>query len=63
MTASGRPILLIVDADEEARIALESALARRFGADYGIMTAGSADEGIGVLEFCSAADLRCGLEL
>jgi thioredoxin reductase (NADPH) len=39
--APGLPALLIVDADPEARAVTESALARRFGADYRVLTAGA----------------------
>jgi thioredoxin reductase (NADPH) len=37
--APGLPVLFIVDADPKARAATESALARRFGADYRVLTA------------------------
>ena len=36
------PVLFIVDADREARIATESALLRRFEPDYRVLTADSA---------------------
>jgi hypothetical protein len=37
----GAPVLLVVDADAAARAATESALARRFGPDYRVLTAGA----------------------
>src|SRR5690242_1600019 len=48
--APGRPVLVIVDADHQARAAIESALLRRFGADYGVMAADSAEVGEITLE-------------
>jgi thioredoxin reductase (NADPH) len=48
--APGLPALLIVDADAQARAATESALARRFGADYHILTADSPQAGLDLLE-------------
>src|ERR671939_293528 len=39
--APGRPVLVIVDADQQARTATQSALVRRFGADYQVMGADS----------------------
>ena len=48
--APGLPALLIVDADAQARAATEAALARRFGADYHILTADSSQAGLEILE-------------
>jgi thioredoxin reductase (NADPH) len=66
-TELGHPVLLIVDADREARIATESALLRRFAADYHILAADSPETGLETLERLAqggvavalvAADLR-----
>ena len=38
-SAAGAPVLFVVDADPQARTVTESALARRFGADYQVVTA------------------------
>nr|PZN33813.1 MAG: hypothetical protein DIU80_03290 [Chloroflexota bacterium] len=48
--AAGAPVLLIVDADQEALAAAESALAGRFAPDYRVLTASSAQAGIELLE-------------
>lgn len=48
--ASGLPVLFIVDADQEARIATESALLRRFAPDYRVLTADSPEAGLDLLE-------------
>jgi hypothetical protein len=42
---AGRPVLVIVDADQHARSTLEAALLRRFGADYQVLVAESAEAG------------------
>ena len=47
--AARSPVILIVDPDPQASKALESALARRFGQDYRIVTAGSADAALETL--------------
>ena len=39
--APGSPVLFIVDADPQARVVVESALARRFGPDYRVLAAGT----------------------
>lgn len=66
-TAPDLPVLLIVDADPQARIATESALLRRFAPDYRVLTASSPEAGIEGLERLAqqgavvalvAADLR-----
>ena len=44
------PVLFIVDADDEARRVTESALLRRFGADYRVITAATAKDGLEALE-------------
>jgi thioredoxin reductase (NADPH) len=44
--ASGTPVLFVVDADERAREATASALARRFAPDYRIVTADSAESAL-----------------
>jgi thioredoxin reductase (NADPH) len=61
------PVLFIVDADREARIAIESALMRRFAPDYRVLSADSPEAGFEGLERLArrgeevalvAADLR-----
>jgi thioredoxin reductase (NADPH) len=47
--APGLPVLLIVDADPKARAVTESALARRFGADYRVLTADAPQAGLDTL--------------
>jgi thioredoxin reductase (NADPH) len=44
------PILFVVDADEAAQDAMETALLRRFGVDYRIVTAESAQAGLAALQ-------------
>ena len=44
------PVLVIVDADPQARSATEAVLVRRFDPDYHIVTADSATTGLAVLE-------------
>jgi thioredoxin reductase (NADPH) len=44
------PALLIVDADAQARAVTEAALARRFGADYRVVTVDSPQAGLDILE-------------
>ncbi len=65
--ALGLPVLFIVDADQEARVATESALLRRFAPDYRVLTADSPEAGLDALERLAhrgeevalvAADLR-----
>ena len=67
--ARGLPALLIADADPKARATTESALARRFGADYHILTADSPQAGLDILQGLAdrgeqvalvAADLHLG---
>ena len=64
---SDLPVLLVVDGEHEARVVTESALARRFGSDYRVLTADSPGAGLDVLEQLAeagddvalvAADLR-----
>src|SRR5437763_6320899 len=43
------PVLLIADPDPDARAETTSALARRFGPDYRVLAAGTAQEGLEVL--------------
>lgn len=43
------PVMLLVDADLVASVALEAALLRRFGSDYRVMTAASWEVGIAAL--------------
>ena len=59
--------MFIVDADREARVAMESALHRRFAPDYRVLAADSAEAGLDALERLAregdevalvAADLR-----
>ena len=63
----GPPALFVVDADRKTLVATEAALARRFGADYRVLTADSATTGLDALERLArqgdevalvAADLR-----
>ena len=44
------PVLLLVDADAEARERIAAALTRRFGADYQVRAAGTESEGLAMLE-------------
>jgi thioredoxin reductase (NADPH) len=44
------PILFVVDADDEARDVMRTALLRRFGVDYRIVTAESAQDGLATLQ-------------
>jgi thioredoxin reductase (NADPH) len=48
--APGAPVLLVVDADPEARAVTESALARRFGPDYRVVAADAPQAGLDMLE-------------
>jgi CheY-like chemotaxis protein len=56
MTPTNRstPVLVVVDADAEARTAIEAALVRRFGPDYDVVTADSAISGLEQLERLAA---------
>jgi thioredoxin reductase (NADPH) len=63
----GRPVLVIVDADPGAREETVSALVRRFGPDYQVLPAGTAQDGLDALRGLAdrrgevalvAADLR-----
>jgi thioredoxin reductase (NADPH) len=65
--AHAPPALFIVDADPQARAVTESALARRFGSDYQVLTADAPEAGLDILERLAgrgeqvallAADLR-----
>jgi thioredoxin reductase (NADPH) len=44
------PVVFIVDADSETRIAMESALRRRFAPDYQVLAVDSAEAGLATLE-------------
>jgi thioredoxin reductase (NADPH) len=46
----GAPVLLVVDADPEARAVTESVLARRFGPDYRVLAADAPRAGLDMLE-------------
>jgi thioredoxin reductase (NADPH) len=48
--APGLPVLFIVDADPKAREVTESALARRFGSDYRVLTADAPQAALDTLE-------------
>ena len=48
-SAAGAPVLFVVDADPQARAVTESALARRFGADYQVVTADAPQAGLDAL--------------
>jgi thioredoxin reductase (NADPH) len=65
--APGSPVLFIVDADPQARVVAESALARRFGPDYRVLAAGTPQDALTALQRLAdqgsevalvAADLR-----
>ena len=65
--APGSPVLFIVDADPQARVVAESALARRFGPDYRVLVAGTPQDALTALQHLAhhggevalvAADLR-----
>ena len=66
-TAPNLPVVFIVDAGRESRVAMETALRRRFALDYRIVAADSAEAGLAALDRLSrdgaqvalvAADLR-----
>lgn len=44
------PVLLLVDSDDSARLRVEAALTRRFGADYEVRIARNADEALPILK-------------
>ena len=50
MTMPVLPIVFIVDADREARVAMESALRRRFAPDYRVEAVDSAEAGLAALD-------------
>lgn len=65
--APASPVLFIVDADPQARVVAESALARRFGPDYRVLAAGTPQDALTALQRLAdqggevalvAADLR-----
>jgi thioredoxin reductase (NADPH) len=65
--APGSPVLFIVDADPQARVVVESALARRFGPDYRVLAVGTPQDALTALQRLAdqcgevalvAADLR-----
>ena len=58
---NGLPALLVVDANDQAREKVAAALIRRFGADYRVMTAGSAASGLGSLDQLAAEGIDLGL--
>jgi thioredoxin reductase (NADPH) len=45
-----RPVLLVVDAGQDARERITTALCRRFGTDYQVLTADSAGSGVAMLD-------------
>src|SRR5579872_5019190 len=45
-----RPVLVVVDSDDDARATFQAALVRRFGADYQVLAADSAEAGLAALE-------------
>ena len=47
------PAIVVVDADQRARTEIESALNRRFGRDYRVLSVGSAATGMSLLEQCA----------
>jgi len=50
LTASRAPVLFVADGDVQARDVVESALVRRFGADYRVVTAATAVDGLEALQ-------------
>lgn len=50
MAGLATPVLVVVDADRQARIATEAALVRRFEPDYRVVTADSPTSGLAALE-------------
>ena len=54
-SAAGAPVLFVVDADPQARAVTESALARRFGADYQVVTADAPQAGLDALARLAAS--------
>ena len=61
--SSGKPVLLVVDADETALRRIEGELARRYGADYRVVCTDSAEVGLGLLEECRATGEELALVL
>ena len=55
------PVLFIVDADENGRAATVAALARRFGSDYRVLAAASAETGLAGLEALAQQDADVAL--
>src|SRR4051812_35214857 len=52
--APGSPVLFIVDADPQARVAVESALVGRFGADYRILVSATPEDALTELQSLAA---------
>ena len=50
LAASHTPVLFVADGDVHDRDVLEAALVRRFGADYRVVTAATAAEGLQALQ-------------
>jgi thioredoxin reductase (NADPH) len=50
IAGSAAPVLVVVDADRQARMTTEAALVRRFEPDYRVVTADSATAGLGALQ-------------
>src|SRR5262245_13289163 len=55
------PVLFIVDGDEDARESIASALHRRFAPDYQVLTAGTAEVGLDMLESLAREDIDVAL--
>lgn len=55
------PVVFIVDTDEAGRVATVSALRRRFGSDYRVMAADSAEAGLAGLEKLAQQDEEMAL--
>jgi thioredoxin reductase (NADPH) len=55
------PVLVLVDADAEARERIAAALTRRFGADYEVRAAATEPEGLAILEQLANDDGRVAL--
>src|ERR687889_254049 len=58
---AGRPVLMVVDAESDAREAIREALDRRFGDDYQIAMADSAESGLATLQQLAEAGAQVAL--
>jgi thioredoxin reductase (NADPH) len=60
-TAPDLPVVFIVDAGHESRVAMEAALRRRFGLDYQIESADSAESGLAALDRLASGGAQVAL--